>query len=185
MAFEHDFLMFIQQNLRFDWLTPFMKFVSFLGDSGWFFIVLALVLLVIPKTRKWGLFVTAAIILDILIVNGCLKPLVHRIRPYEVYQDLILLVKAESDFSFPSGHTGISCTTGFTLLFGLPKEKRVWGVAMTILALLVAWSRLYVAVHYPTDVLGAMIIAFVIAWVLMKTPVREKLDGIAKKICKK
>ncbi|QNM06191.1 phosphatase PAP2 family protein [Qiania dongpingensis] len=160
---EHGILLFIQENLRAGWLNGFMKAVTSLGDVGWFFIVLGIALLLYPKTRKYGLFVLAALALDFVILNLGLKNLVQRARPFNQYSDLIPLVAAPRDFSFPSGHSGCSFAAACVLCLTLPKGKKIWGYALLVLAFLIAFSRLYVGVHFPTDVLAGMLIGFLCA----------------------
>lgn len=160
---EHDILIFIQENLRADWLTGFMKAVTSLGNMGWFFIALGIALLIYPKTRKYGGLVLAALLLDFIILNLGMKNLVHRVRPYDQFSDIILLVPKEHDFSFPSGHSGASFASACVLCMTLPKEKKKWGYLLLALAFVIAWSRLYVGVHFPTDVLAGMAIGFLCA----------------------
>ena len=105
---------------------------------------------------------TAAISLfiEFLIVNVLLKNAVARTRPYEVIEGLECITKLATDFSFPSGHTG-SCFAVATVMFlELPKR---YGIPALFLAVLMAYSRLYVGVHYPTDVLAAFFIGVLVA----------------------
>ena len=96
----------------------------------------------------------AALLVDLVICNGILKPLVHRIRPFDVKTGIELLVKRPTDYSFPSGHTAASFAS-VTALY-LAGEKKLWIPAL-VLAVLIAFSRLYLYVHYPTDVLGGVV----------------------------
>lgn len=182
---EHSILYFIQENLRFDWLTPIMKAITFLGDAGWFFIVCCLILLIIPKTRRIGMYMTFVMLLQVLLNNGILKPVIHRTRPYDLYPDLITLIGREVDFSFPSGHTGAAFATAFPLWAGLPEGKKRYGVAMILLAACVALSRLYFAVHYPTDVLGGVLLAAICTVIVFKTPLRQAADRLTDRTLKK
>ena len=134
--------------------------ISFLGNSGWIWIVLALVLVSMRKTRKVGLAMGLGLILCLLIGNVTLKPLIARIRPFAL-REFLLLIDAPSDFSFPSGHTFSSFVGAGVLLFSRV-EKRLWIPGM-ILACLVAFSRLYLYVHYPTDVLAGIVLGLLVA----------------------
>ena len=113
------------------------------------------VLLVIPQTRKWGIALAAALCLDAVICNMILKPVVGRIRPCDVNQSVQLLIARPADYSFPSGHTAASFTTVAALYFA--GAKKLWKITLS-LAFLMAFSRMYLYVHYPTDVLGGVIV---------------------------
>ena len=136
-------------------LDTLMCAITRLGDAGIFWILLCMVLLILPKTRRSGVILMAALLVDLVICNGILKPLVHRIRPFDVKTGIELLVKRPTDYSFPSGHTAASFAS-VTALY-LAGEKRLWIPAL-VLAVLIAFSRLYLYVHYPTDVLGGVVI---------------------------
>ena len=136
-------------------LDTVMCGITRLGDAGIIWILLCIVLLVLPKTRKSGVSLMAVLLVDLVICNGILKPLVHRIRPFDVRTGIELLVKRPTDFSFPSGHTAASFASVMALY--LAGEKKIW-ISSLGLAVLIAFSRLYLYVHYPTDVLGGVII---------------------------
>ena len=136
-------------------LDTVMCGITTLGDAGIIWILLCIVLLVLPKTRKSGVILMAALLVDLVICNGILKPLIHRIRPFDVRTGIELLVKRPTDFSFPSGHTAASFASVMALY--LAGEKKIW-ISSLGLAVLIAFSRLYLYVHYPTDVLGGVII---------------------------
>ena len=135
-------------------LDTIMCAITRLGDAGIIWILLCIVLLVLPKTRKCGVILLAALLVDLVICNGILKPLVHRIRPFDVRTGIELLVKRPTDFSFPSGHTAASFASVMALY--LAGEKKIW-ISSLGLAVLIAFSRLYLYVHYPTDVLGGVV----------------------------
>ena len=132
-----------------------------LGDAGWFWIILGIVLLIPKKTRKAGIAALAALAIGALITNVALKNIIARIRPYEVVEGLKLLIEPQSDFSFPSGHT---CASIGAALAMYPFLERKWGIPLVILAVLISLSRLYVGVHYPTDVLGGAVVGAFAAW---------------------
>ena len=135
-------------------LDTLMCAITRLGDAGIFWILLCMVLLILPKTRRSGVILMAALLVDLVICNGILKPLVHRIRPFDVKTGIELLVKRPTDYSFPSGHTAASFASVMALY--LAGEKKLWIPAL-VLAVLIAFSRLYLYVHYPTDVLGGVV----------------------------
>ena len=157
---EGDILLFIQNNIRMPFLDAIMKGITFLADHGWFWISLSLVLLLFKQTRKLGFMCCFAIGCMVLINNICIKHIVNRIRPYEVIEGLIPLGNIPDDSSFPSGHTAISFTVSLVLLFS---TKKRFGIPAVILAVLIALSRMYVGVHYPTDVLGGLVVGIVCA----------------------
>lgn len=159
-VFERDILLWIHQNLRFAALTPVMKLLSLLGDKGIFWIALTVVLLIFRRTRRVGIYCAASMVLTFLVVNCAIKPLVARIRPYDLFTEIQILVHAEHDFSFPSGHSANSFAVAWVLFRMTPKK---YGVPAVVLAALIAFSRLYVGVHYPTDVLAGTAIAILLA----------------------
>lgn len=170
---DGEILLQIQQHLRTDMLTPFMKFVTFLGNGGWFWILCAVVLLAIPKTRKTGYAAVLSLIFGVIVTNLLLKNIVARPRPFAEIEALIPLIAKPTDFSFPSGHTTASFAVALVMLRMLPKKI---GIPAVVLAALVAFSRLYLGVHYPTDVLVGFLVALmgstVAVWI-----VRTKLDN--------
>ena len=104
------------QNIHTPWLDKIMVAITSLGNAGILWIVMAAVLLIIPKTRKAGLCMAIALILDLLITNCLLKNLVARTRPYDVANFTDLIVKKPKDYSFPSGHTAASFAAGRNIL---------------------------------------------------------------------
>ena len=156
------------QTLRADWLDGVMVFLSAVCDHGEVWIVLAAVLLLFRKTRRAGLTVALALVLDVIVCNGILKPLVGRVRPCVVHPAVELLVHCPTDASFPSGHTASS----FAAVGALRASgSRLWLPGLA-LAVLIAFSRLYLYVHWLTDVLfGALLgwlLGYAARWLLRK-----------------
>ena len=167
---ELRFLDFLQ-TIHTPLLDKILAFITSFGNAGIIWIVLAVVLLILPKTRKAGIIVAAAFLVDLILCNLILKNLVARVRPYDVNTAITILIKKPLDFSFPSGHTAASFAA-MTALF-LAKMKKTW-IAALVLAVLIAFSRLYFYVHYPTDVLGGVavgILSGIIAYAIV-----EKID---------
>ena len=138
--------------------TPFIEFFTFLGDKGWFLIVLMLCLFPFAKTRKTAVSMAFAIILGALIVNITVKPVVARPRPFvadetfRLWWEYIGATKV-SEFSFPSGHTNASVAV--MTAFALTSYKRwKWAPPCALLfAVFMGFTRNYIMVHYPSDVL--------------------------------
>lgn len=158
---DGNILLWIQEYIRQDWMKGFWKGITMLGDSGWFWIALSLLLMVPRQTRWIGITSLAAIVIGALITNVTLKNLVARTRPYEVVEGLVLLIEKQRDYSFPSGHTCASFAAAGVYWRMLPKK---FGIPLVILAAMIAFSRLYVGVHYPTDVLAGLLIGLFAAW---------------------
>lgn len=150
MGWDASILLFIQEFIRNDILTPIFLFITHLGDKGMIWIVLSVLLLTSKKTRKTGIMGLLALLGSLLINNMLVKNLVARPRPFYVIEDLRILIDTPSEFSFPSGHTASSFAAAFVFLRNLPKK---YGIPAVVLAALIGLSRLYIGVHYPTDVL--------------------------------
>lgn len=181
LNFDLPILDWIAENLYCGFLDFFMPLVTKLGDAGIFWIAVAVVLLFIPKYRKIGLSMGAALLMGLLVCNLTLKPLVARIRPYDLQLEqfgktISLLVATPHDFSFPSGHT-IASFEAATVLLLMNKKM---GIPAMILAVLIAFSRLYLYVHYPTDVLASVVLGIGFAF-LARFLVQKGYDLYHKK----
>ena len=145
--------------------TPFFKFITFLGEGGWFYIVAGVILLLFKNTRKLGVTMLLALAIGSLFTNLVIKNLISRPRPYtanEFYADCWNLVGSTKTGknSFPSGHT----TAVFaTTLSWILVSKNKWRYLGIIFAVLMASSRLYLFVHYPTDIIGGIIVGSAMA----------------------
>lgn len=173
---ELRFLDFLQ-TIHTPLLDKILAFITSLGNAGIIWIVLAVVLLILPKTRKTGIIVATALLADLVLCNLILKNLVARVRPYDVNTAIAILIKKPLDFSFPSGHTAASFAA-MTALF-LAKMKKAW-IAALVLAVLIAFSRLYFYVHYPTDVLGGAVVGILSG--IIGYAIVEKLDKRRKAV---
>lgn len=141
-------------------LTPIFKFITTLGNAGVIWIVFSVGLLIPKKTRRVGVLALVSLLFSALIDNVILKNVVARTRPYDVIEGLTSLVGAQKDYSFPSGHTGSAFAAAVVMFLGLPKK---YGIPILVFACLMGLSRLYVGVHYPSDVLGGALIGTGIA----------------------
>ncbi len=179
--FEASIILWIQENLR-GVMDGFWVFVTHLGDEGFLWIALGIVLLFWKKTRPIGFTMLLSLSLDFLIVNVTLKGLVGRPRPFVVNEAIVTLIKQPSPYrSFPSGHTAGSFAAMLALYKWVPKKI---GIPAVVLATLVALSRLYVGVHYPTDLLGGFVVGLVssiVAYRIVKSVMRKigenRIDG--------
>ena len=167
--FDLPILDWIAANLHCPFLDTVMPLITVLGDAGIFWIAVSVILLLIPKTRRAGLAMGIALLMGLVVCNLTLKPLCARIRPYDFYgQSMQLLVATPHDYSFPSGHTIAS----FEAATALALHHKKLGIPALILAGLIAFSRLYLYVHYPTDVIVSLglgiVFAFIGTWLAKK-----------------
>lgn len=163
---DHTLLLGIIEHVRQDWLTPIMQFITSLGDAGAIWLVIAVILLMRPKTRRCGAAMLTALALGLLVGNLALKNLIARPRPFHTYLDILPLDHPGDLYSFPSGHT-LASFCAAAACFGYYRKA---GIACGVLAVLIGFSRLYVGVHYPTDVLcGALLgilLGFIAVWIV-------------------
>ena len=157
--FDLPILDWIMTNLWCPFMDAVMPVITVLGDAGIFWIALAAIFILLPKHRKMGLSMGLALLMGVVLCNMILKPAVGRIRPYdyqlEFFQRTIpLLIERQHDFSFPSGHTIASFEAAVAMLIC---NKKL-GIPAMILAVLIAFSRMYLYVHYPTDVIASVIL---------------------------
>lgn len=158
MAFEFTFLNWIQENLRCDFLDWLVPKITVLGDSGIIWILIGLAMVISKKYRKQGVLVWIGLLMGLFFGNLIVKNLVARTRPFNINTDIQLLIPIPSEYSFPSGHT-LSSTIAATIVT-LTNKKFGWIVIP--LAVLIAFSRLYLYVHFPTDILGGIVMGVVI-----------------------
>lgn len=174
--------------------NPIFYVITTLGNAGWFWIVLAVLMLtVLPKKyKKAGLTMAIALILSLIFCNGIMKHLWARPRAFWVvgqnfvvgneFENLYGIYNSIHDYSFPSGHSSASFAAAVSIFMWRKKE----GSAALVLAALIAFSRLYFTVHYPTDVLVGTITGalygvaayFIVKALINKVP---KLNAIFNK----
>ncbi len=179
-GFDLPILDWIAANLWCPFLDAAMPVITLLGDAGIFWIAIAIILMLFQKTRRVGLGMGIALILGLLLCNLTLKPLCQRPRPYDYQQEVFgklipLIIDRQHDFSFPSGHTIASFEAAGVIML----NNKKWGITALILACLIAFSRLYLYVHYPTDVLVSIVLGFALAllgnWLSHRIPDRYLL----------
>ena len=181
LRLDGEILLWIQENMRTDLMTTIMRGITRLGDNGCIWIALAVVLLVIGKTRRVGAASALSLLLTFIVVNLGIKNIFERIRPYEVIEGLTRLVPPEESFSFPSGHSAHAFAVGVVIFLMLPRKV---GIPVLVLSFLIAISRMYVGVHYPTDVLAGIVIGSLLAYISVRVVnfVMEKWERRNKRI---
>ena len=157
---DANILLWIQEHCRMEGLNELVIFITHLGDAGILWIALGFILLAYRKTRRTGVCTLSALVISFLVNNVFLKNVIARQRPYEAIESLNRIIEAQSDYSFPSGHTANSIVAATVIFLMLPK-KYSW--TFLLLAILISISRLYVGVHYPTDVICGMLTGVIIA----------------------
>ena len=170
MPFEFTILNTIQE-LHTPALDQFVLFITSLANYVWYVLILGLLLH--KPTRKLGIVLAIAMTLQYLINGGILKHLFARVRPCNVDKTVELLVKRPKGFSFPSGHSAAAfCVVG--VLYGAKIRELFWPAL--VLAILIGFSRLYLYVHFPTDVLVGAFCGFAIGYVVWRAFVMFKKD---------
>ena len=158
MPFEFSILNLIQ-GLRTPMFDQIVIFITSLANYVWYILIIGLLLN--KPTRKIGVVLVVAMILQYLINAGILKHLFARVRPCNVDSTVELLIKRPKGFSFPSGHSAAAfCVVG--VLYGAKIRELFWPVL--VLAILIGFSRLYLYVHFPTDVFVGALCGFTIGY---------------------
>lgn len=170
MVIEYNFLMLIREHMSSPFMDSVMIFLSSIGDAGFIWIVLGIGLIAFKATRKCGMVLMISLLAGYVIGNVGLKNIFDRIRPYEAYNVQIIIPHLH-DFSFPSGHT----LSSFIGAFSIFAFYRKWGRAAMVLAGLIAFSRMYLFVHYPSDILGGIILAVFVVCAVFKIYERAEL----------
>ena len=171
--FDHSILAFYH-SIANGPMNFLVKCFTTLGDGGIFLIIVALILMLFKKTRKFGLGMLGGIIIGAVFTNLTIKNFVARPRPYNYLQEyrnwwIAAGQNMESEFSFPSGHT-TAAAASMTPLFLFLDKKKSWLVYLFVIAL--GASRNYLMVHYPSDILGGIIvgcIAGLISYLIVQT----------------
>lgn len=160
--YSFDFwLLNLIQTIRNPFLDKIMPFITHLGSGGFIWIVLGIALLLKKRTRVNGIKMLTALSLSFLFGVIIIKNLITRERPFIFDNALVtidnMIVPPPSDrYSFPSGHT----ITAFASSLIAFKVNRRLGLIASVISLLIAFSRMYLYVHFPTDIIGAIILSF-------------------------
>lgn len=156
-------LNFIQNNFHNPVTDLIFPIITALGNGSGIWLTIAVFLIYIKKYRRWGVVLLLAIILTFVTGELILKPLIARPRPFSLHP-YTLLIKPPFGFSCPSGHASSS----FSSTTVLWRVKRKWGVAALILSVLIAFSRVFLSVHFPSDVLAGALLGFGIATLICR-----------------
>ncbi|MDF2803002.1 MAG: hypothetical protein K0S61_2905 [Anaerocolumna sp.] len=156
--FDDNIITFIHNNLHAPILDKFMIFITTLGNSGIIWIAITFLFLLFKQTRKLGIVLSFALILELFLCDGILKNIFARPRPFTRF-DVDLLISPPHSYSFPSGHTASSFTAAFIIFY---YERKI-GIFALILAALIGFSRIYLFCHYPSDVIGGIVLAVIIS----------------------
>lgn len=166
---DNEILVFIKNNLQNELFDKIMPYITSLGNKGLLFIIITFFLIFNKKTRKVGITLFTALILCVLVGNILLKPAIARQRPFDVFFDIELLINKPKDFSFPSGHT----MAAFACAQVIYQNNKKMGIIMFFVAFIIAYSRLYLFVHYPSDVLAGIILGMAIGFFAQNIKIKK------------
>jgi len=178
---DFSLLYFVQEHLRCDFLDGLCAFLSvtFEAGLGWFALIIAM--LCFKKTRTAGAVMLLSVLLAFLVGELALKNIICRVRPCNQNMSVVLAIDRPSAYSFPSGHTGSSFAAATALFL----YHRKWGLGALLLALVIGLSRVYLFVHFPTDVLAGALLgvlcALAVWWIFRKYKIDDKINGLGKK----
>ena len=159
---ELRFLLYLQNHVRTTGRNRFWLCVTRLGNGSFLWIVLSAVMLLLPQTRWIAVRSFVLIAFGELVINAVVKMLIRRKRPYDVCEELSTVQIRPKDTSFPSGHTCM----GFVMTLFYAQVMPGWfAVSILVISCMLAFSRMYLGVHYPTDILGGIMLAVGIDWV--------------------
>ncbi len=180
--FDFSVLYWIQENLRTEWLDWICAFLSWAFQLGIPWIILGVVLFCFKKTRAAGAILVAAVVLTFFFNELAIKNAVNRERPCTIDQSVQLAIERPTSYSFPSGHTASCFAAVGTLLFTFKKL----GIPLMLFAVLMGLSRMYLFVHFPTDVIAGAALGLLMAWVTVlifrELKYDQKLNNLNLKI---
>ena len=156
-------ILFAIQNLHYPILDQIMIFITKLGNIGFIWFLIAIILLTTKKYRRYGFILCISICVSVFLGSFLLKPLIARVRPCDTFTDVPLLIQNPEEYSFPSGHATSSFAAA-TILFFANKKWAVWAF---LLAALISFSRVYLFVHYPSDIIGGAILGIGISLLIV------------------
>ncbi len=203
---DGNLLIGIQRTLNADWLTPIMKAITFLGEGGYCWIAACILLLIFRRTRRLGIICTLSLAFTFICCNLVVKPLVDRTRPFEMFAAVTALLPHPGDASFPSGHSANAMGPAWAMLLASrpvrigsrksydetpclgwkgdgadPRAVHKAGIIVVVLAVLIGLSRLYLGMHYPSDVVCGLLLgilcASIVHTVIIKTEAKRGIIG--------
>ena len=160
ISLDWSILNSIQTNCRNAFLDLIMPIITNLGGIWSIWILITIILLTTRKYRKVGLTLLFGLAMEVIVCNVMLKPLIARVRPCDVNTAVALLVSRPSDFSFPSGHSASSFAAASVLFL----EKQPLRIPAVVLAIAIAFSRLYLYVHFPSDVFAGALLGIMLGY---------------------
>ena len=137
-----------------------MSFISSLGDGGLIWIAIGFLFVLNKSTRKWGILMWVSMLMGLIFGNLILKNVVARIRPCDFY-NVAIIIPHPGEFSFPSGHT----LSSFAAALALYRHNKVYGLFALVFASIIGFTRMYLFVHYPTDILGGLVIGVMCGYI--------------------
>ena len=202
---DGNVLIWLQEKLQAEWLTPVMKAVTLFGEAGVFWIAVCMLLILFRRTRRLGIICALSLAFSFICCNLVIKPLADRARPWEIFEAVIPMLPDPGDASFPSGHTTNAVSPAWAMSLastpafsgrregrkpsyqdvpclgwkGTGADPRVvhrFAVCAMILAVLIGFSRLYLGMHFPTDVLCGFLLGMICATIVF-TLVRRYETG--------
>lgn len=178
---EFDFLYWLQ-TIHNPILDGIMKFITKFGDAGLFWIILTLFMLIVCKDKKVAWTSGLALVFSVLLINLVLKNAVSRARPFWIDDSIKLLVKAPKEYSFPSGHSSASFASAVSIVQYARYRKQ--GIVAVVFAALIAFSRMYLFVHFPTDIIAGILlgtIEAVLAGIIIRAIYKKRSEKLLTK----
>ncbi|MEN3003977.1 phosphatase PAP2 family protein [Dehalobacterium formicoaceticum] len=160
---DQTILFFIQTNFHIPILNKVMILSTVAGNMGFIWILSSLLLLINKKTRYIGMVTLGALILSTIMGEGILKHIIQRPRPYVDFPSIHLLAGKSTTYSFPSGHT----TTSFAAAYVLTKYLKKFSLIIWIVAITIAFSRVYLFMHYPSDIIAGIVLGLICGKVIL------------------
>lgn len=164
-SFDQNIIQYTYDHLRSPVMDSIMSFITHTGDGFIIWIIICIALIASKKYRKVGIIAASVLIINTVLGEVILKNAIGRIRPYEA-MNLDIIINKLNSYSMPSGHALSSFSIAFVLLF-LVNSWKIY-VPVLVLAIGILLSRVYLTVHYPTDVLFSVLIAFIVSWTVIK-----------------